>query len=146
MGVVTQFFSGALCAPDVGTTLSQILNPPLMCLCMCCLLCVCVCVRVCMCVDICASVSAMCMHVCVTCKCVRICVVYTHSCFFHVSLCLPMLYITSILYTSLHFQNCINVLCMYTVFPKKNVAASIYFRAIYRNAVSVRGQRLFASF
>ena len=29
MGVVTQIFSGALCAPDVGTTLSQILNPPL---------------------------------------------------------------------------------------------------------------------
>ena len=90
-----------------------------MCLCMCCLLCVCVCVRVCVCVDICASVSAMCMHVCVTCKCVRICVVYTHSCFFHVSLCLPMLYITSILYTSLHLKNCVNVLCMYTVFPKK---------------------------
>ena len=30
MGVVTQIFSGALCAPDVGTTLSQILNPPLL--------------------------------------------------------------------------------------------------------------------
>ena len=35
MGVVTQKFSGALCAPDVGTTLSQILNPPLLCVCVC---------------------------------------------------------------------------------------------------------------